>query len=181
MSTPGQQGPGGTRYFGPLPRSMARPHVTGGPFARTPSRDRIMSLDPLIFIEAHLDDILIYGLPVMFMVLDTAMKALAGQKDFSGLPADASLAGLSLFAGTAATLVARNMVPGRATVSAFIGFFVALFFWFLCLKLTERHRKKATGDALLKPDLPSFALGALVVAFCWNGSRYLLNHFSFPI
>jgi len=66
-----------------------------------------MSFDPMIFIEQHLDAILIYGLPLMFMVCDTLVKMWAGQTDFSNLPADASMAGLALLGGTAATLVAR--------------------------------------------------------------------------
>ena len=66
-----------------------------------------MSFDPMIFIEQHLDAILIYGLPLMFMVCDTLVKTWAGQTDFSNLPADASMAGLALLGGTAATLVAR--------------------------------------------------------------------------
>ncbi len=140
-----------------------------------------MNFDPMIFIEQHLDAILIYGLPLMFMACDTLMKWFAGQRDFSSLPADASMAGLALFGGTATTLVARNMVPGGATIAAFFGFFGGLFLWFLCLWWTEAHRKKKKGNTLIKPDLRSFVIGAVVVALCWNGSRYLLTHFSFPI
>ncbi len=140
-----------------------------------------MNFDPMIFLEQHLDAILIYGRPLMFMACDTFMKMWAGQKDFSNLPADASMAGLALFGGTAATLVARNMVPGPTTAVAFVGFFIGLFCWFGCLKLAEIRRNGKTGNMLIKPDLRTFALGAFVAACCWNGSRYLLNHFSFRI
>ncbi len=140
-----------------------------------------MNFDPMIFIEQHVDAILIYGLPLMFMVSDTLMKMWAGQTDFSNLPADVSMAGLALLGGTAATLVARNMVPGSATIAAFVVFFICLIGWFRCLKYAEDHRKGKTGDTLIKPDLRSVAIGALVAALCWNGSRYLLTHFSRPI
>jgi len=140
-----------------------------------------MILDPFGFIESHLDTILTYVVPFAFVGVDTSMKSATGQKDFSGVPADASMAGLSLFAGTAATLIARNMVPGRATVVAVMAFFAGIFCWFKCLKRAETQRKGKKEGTVIKPDLRSYILGVIVVALCWNGSRYLLNHFSFPI
>ncbi len=135
----------------------------------------------LILTERHLDTILTYGLPFLFVVVDTIMKLYTGQKDFSSLPADASMAGLALYAGTSAVLLAKQVLPGTAAVSALLWLVPCLVAWFSCLKLAERHRMGKPDTLLLKPDLPSLIVGALVVSFCWNGSRYLLNHFSISI
>jgi hypothetical protein len=143
-----------------------------------------MNLDPAqlwIFTERHLDSILTYGLPFLFLAGDTIMKWSTGQKDFSSLGADASLSGVALYVGTFLALIAKQVLPGTAAASAVILLFPSLLAWFFCLKLIEGHRKGRTGDMLVKPDLPSFILGVLVVSFCWNGSRYLLSHFNFPV
>jgi hypothetical protein len=123
----------------------------------------------LAFLSAHLAEVVPTTLPLAFVIVDSLLKLMLGQREFHFVGGDMALCGFALFLGTILQQLLRHstVITDDAMVLAILKIVGVLILWFVILWIGS-HKK--WGLSLL-----AGSLGTATFSLCGYSAWLMLE------
>lgn len=122
----------------------------------------------MAYFYKHLAEIVPTTLPFAFVIVDSLLKLMLGQREFHFVGGDMALCGLAVLAGTVLQQLLRHApyLNQEATVVAILGIVLAAVLWFVLLWIGSLQR---VGFSYL-----AAFLGSVVFSLCGYAAWHML-------